>query len=289
MARFNPNNKHRRPNKHAGHPIKGHGNRPGPATHSKYAGAIPAGRYDAPGDEPIAISSQLTLQQPFQIEREWIKRIERREINPKEAFTIVDASGTYFRASLKDLSDVGGLAIPYERMQRSPEPSINITLACSVLARQRMIFVMQKATELGVTSIVPLITDHSVPPDGLEHERANSWPAQVIRAAKQCRRGSLPEVVQPQTLDAFLSSKMFTDADVSVVLDDRTDPSPAPAEKPKRIVLFVGPEGGFSDSERSKLSTKARPWFLGGRILRAETAVLVGLTAVQMTWGDFQI
>jgi 16S rRNA (uracil1498-N3)-methyltransferase len=51
--------------------------------------------------------------------------------------------------------------------------------------------------------------------------------------------------------------------------------------------LFVGPEGGFSDAERSKLEGKARSWVLGGRVLRAETAVLAGLTAVQMTWGDF--
>jgi len=72
-----------------------------------------------------------------------------------------------------------------------------------------------------------------------------------------------------------------------VVLDDRTNPALAPKAPPRRIVLFVGPEGGFSDAERLKLEGKAQPWMLGGRILRAETAVLVGLTAVQMTWGDF--
>ena len=245
------------------------------------------GRYDAPGDEPIAIASHLTLQQPFQIERAWVKRLERREINPKEAFTIRDKSGHYFRASLKELNADGGLAVAYERMERSPEPSIDITLACAVLARQRMIFVMQKATELGATRIVPLLTDHSVPPEGLEHERANAWPAQVIRAAKQCRRASLPHVLPPTPLDLFFDSPAFTAADLCMVLDDRSDPAPAPAEPPRRIVLFVGPEGGFSDAERSKLAGKARPWILGGRILRAETAVIVGLTAVHMTWGDF--
>ncbi len=62
---------------------------------------------------------------------------------------------------------------------------------------------------------------------------------------------------------------------------------PAPTTSPRLIVLLVGPEGGFSESERSRLAGKACPWFLGGRILRAETAVIVGLTAVQMTWGDF--
>jgi 16S rRNA (uracil1498-N3)-methyltransferase len=172
-------------------------------------------------------------------------------------------------------------------MERSPEPTIDITLACSVLARQRMIFVMQKATELGVMRIVPLLTDHSVPAEGLEHERANAWPAQVIRAAKQCRRGSLSEVLPPTTLNLFLASPAFTAADVCVVLDDRSTPEAAPAASPRRVVLLVGPEGGFSDAERSRLAGKTCPWVLGGRILRAETAVIVGLTVVQMTWGDF--
>jgi 16S rRNA (uracil1498-N3)-methyltransferase len=49
----------------------------------------------------------------------------------------------------------------------------------------------------------------------------------------------------------------------------------------------VGPEGGFSDAERKSLKDRAIPWVLGGRILRAETAVLAGLAAVQLAWGDF--
>ncbi|HEX8325777.1 MAG TPA: RsmE family RNA methyltransferase [Tepidisphaeraceae bacterium] len=261
---------------------------PGQAPRPPVQASVPKGRYDAPGDEPIATEAPLTLQQPFRIEREWVQRLERREVNPKEAFTIRDGSGGYFRASLKELGAEGGWALPYERMERSPEPIIDITLACSVLARQRMIFVMQKATELGATRVVPLLTDHSVPPEGLEHERANAWPAQVVRAAKQCRRGSLPAVLPPTALDAFFASPVFTAADVCVVLDDRSDPSPAPTQPPRRVILLVGPEGGFSDAERSRMTGRTRPWVLGGRILRAETAVLVGLTAVQMTWGDFR-
>jgi len=57
--------------------------------------------------------------------------------------------------------------VAYERMERSPEASIDITLACAVLARQRMQFVMQKATELGAARIVPLITEHSVQVGGV--------------------------------------------------------------------------------------------------------------------------
>jgi 16S rRNA (uracil1498-N3)-methyltransferase len=247
-----------------------------------------AGRYDAPGDAPLVVPS-LELQAPFSFGGAMARRLVWREVNPREAFTVRDNEGTYFRASLKELGEDGGVAIPYERMARSPEPAIEITLACAILARQRMIFIVQKATELGVTRIVPLFTEYAVPPDGLEHQKAHAWPGQVIRAARQCRRSSLPELLAPITLDAFLASPA-ADADLTLFLDDHGDGAAAhtPAGAPQRIILFAGPEGGFTDAELGKLKERGFPLVLGGRVLRAETAVLAGLTAVQLTWGDFR-
>jgi 16S rRNA (uracil1498-N3)-methyltransferase len=238
----------------------------------------------------LAIPGTLTIDQPFRFDRGLAKRLRMREVNAKEAFTLRDASGTYFRASVTEYDTRGGAAVAYERMSRSPEPTVDLTLACAVLARQRMHTVIQKATELGVRRIVPLFTDHSVPPGAVEHEQAHAWPGHVARAAKQCRRSSLPRLLAPAALDAFLASPLFASADLRLFLDDRADDAraPAPPERPRRILLLVGPEGGFSDLERSCLAATARPWVLGGRVLRAETAVLVGLTAVHMTWGDFR-
>jgi 16S rRNA (uracil1498-N3)-methyltransferase len=232
----------------------------------------------------------LALDEPFRFDRGLAKRLRMRAVNPKEAFTLRDASGVYFRASLKEYDGKGGLAVAYERMARSPEPTIDLTLACAVLARQRMHLVMQKATELGVRRIVPLLTDHAVPPDAIEHEQAHAWAGHIARAARQCRRSSLPHLFAPTPLDAFLASPLVPSADLRLFLDDRTDstPLPAPSHPPKRIILLVGPEGGFSDAERHRLAPHAHPWTLGGRVLRAETAVLAGLTAVQMLWGDFR-
>ena len=254
---------------------------------AKKSGAAPAGRYDAAADGPLEWAS-LELQTPFRFDRSLARRLAWREVNPKEAFTIRNADGVYFRASLKELDENGGLAVPYERLPVSPEPAIEITLACAVLARQRMIFVVQKATELGVSRIVPLLTECSVPAHGLEHEKAHAWPGQIIRAAKQCRRSSLPELQPPIALDAFLSSTTVTGAELCLCLDNVRGQAPVPAGNPRRILLLVGPEGGFSETERKTLEDKARPWILGGRVLRAETAVMVGLTAVQLRWGDFQ-
>ncbi|MFZ1947471.1 MAG: 16S rRNA (uracil(1498)-N(3))-methyltransferase, partial [bacterium] len=93
----------------------------------------------------------------------------------------------------------------------------------------------------------------------------------------------------PVSFGAFLDSPQ-AEADLAVFLDDRADAQPRPAPKgtPRRIVLFVGPEGGFADAERESLATRAFPWIIGGRVLRAETAVLVGLAAVHLAWGDFR-
>jgi 16S rRNA (uracil1498-N3)-methyltransferase len=249
------------------------------------AAAVP---YDAPGDEPLAVASILTLDEPFLFDKGLAKRLLWREVNATEAFTLRDGSGAYFRASVKEYDDKGGVAVAYERMSRSPESTVDVTLACAVLARQRMHLVVQKATELGVRRIIPLLTDHSVPPDAVEVEQVHAWPGHVARATKQCRRSSLPHLLPPMPLATFLALPLFASADLRLFLDDRSDPSPASAGPPKRIILVTGPEGGFSDAERSRLAAHARPWVLGGRILRAETAALAGLAVVQTIWGDFR-
>ncbi len=251
-------------------------------------GRSPARSYDAPGDEPLALPAPITLNEPFRFDRGLAKRLRMREVNASEAFTLRDSAGIYFRASLKEYDGKGGVALPYERMPRSPESSIDLTLACAVLARHRMHLVVQKATELGVRRILPLLTECSVPPEKLEQEQAHAWPSHILRATRQCRRSSVPHLLSPTSLDAFLASPLYAASDLRLFLDDRVDPAATPIDPPRKIILLVGPEGGFSDREVEKLHKSARPWVLGGRVLRAETAVLVGLTAAQMFWGDIK-
>jgi 16S rRNA (uracil1498-N3)-methyltransferase len=245
-------------------------------------------QFAAPGDEPLAAAAPLVLDEPFRFDRGLAKRLRMREVNATESFTLRDPAGTYFRASVKEYDDRGGLAVAYERMNLSPEASVDIVLACAILARQRMHWVMQKATELGVRRIVPLLTEHSVQAGWIHAEQPHAWAGHIARAAKQCRRSSLPHLLAPQALEAFLASPLLSATELRLFLDDRSEALPTPAESPKKIVLFVGPEGGLSDGERHRLAEHARPWVLGGRVLRAETAALVGLTAVHATWGDFR-
>ncbi len=243
---------------------------------------------------PLRHTAKLVEGEHVALDAFQVRALRHRELNEKEAFTIVDRDGNFFRASLKSMKKSGGEALVYERMAGSTESPADITLLCAVLARQRMLVVIQKATELGVTRIVPVLSERSVQGDGLAHEKAHAWPKQALRAARQCRRASLPEVREAIDLAAAVEDDCFAKADLRVFLDDgessprALDSAARWAERAgRRIVLTVGPEGGWSDAERAMLETRgAVPLRLGGRVLRAETAVFAGLTLLQHAYGD---
>jgi 16S rRNA (uracil1498-N3)-methyltransferase len=241
---------------------------------------------------PIRVAKSLEIGAEVLLDAGIVKSLRFREINEKEAFTLRDADGAYFRASLVSLGADRAIATVYERMPTSPESDARITLVCAVLARQRMLMVAQKATELGVARILPVFSAHSVGPGGLAHEKAHAWPGQTLRAARQCRRASVPEMCAAMPLEKAFEHSGWKDAAVRYTLDDRatTDVETWPARElgePIDVALAVGPEGGWSDAERALLERQgARPLRLGGRVLRAETAVFVGLTVLQYALGD---
>jgi 16S rRNA (uracil1498-N3)-methyltransferase len=245
-----------------------------------------------PPHAPITVAQNLSVDTLVSLDVAAADALRFREINEKEAFTLRDGSGRFFRASLVSLTKIGAKATVYERMNASPESNAHVTLICAVLARQRMIFVAQKATELGVTNIVPVFSAKSVKPEGLEHEKAHAWPGQTLRAAKQCRRGSVPELRRTMPLAKALEETTWKTATHRFLLDDRVGDGHALTAQVQRgapvdVALAVGPEGGWTDEERALLEAHgARPLRLGGRVLRAETAVVAGLTALQLRFGD---
>jgi 16S rRNA (uracil1498-N3)-methyltransferase len=210
-----------------------------------------------------------------------------RKVNVKEAFTLRDAEGRFFRASLTALTATSGECLVYEAMVDAPESPVEITLVCAVLQRQRMLWVAQKAAELGVARLQPVFTLKSVQADGLAHEKAHAWPGQSLKGARQCRRGSVPEVMRTVTLDALFASPLWRDCDRRVFLDDRSDGQGDALAPCRHLALVVGPEGGFANVERQRLvDAGARPVRIGGRVLRAETAVVAGLVVAQHRIGD---
>jgi 16S rRNA (uracil1498-N3)-methyltransferase len=253
-----------------------------------------------PLNAPLRHAKAVATGQHITLDAEEARGLRFRQINPKEAFTLIDAEGRFFRASLGSLDERGGSAQVFEAMPHSTESGARLTLFCAVLARQRMLGVVQKATELGVVRVVPVITERSVQQSGLTHEKAHAWPGQALRAARQCRRASVPEVRAAVDFAAAVDDAAFVTAHARFYLDDRGAlggtvsatgfAGVAPdGSALSDIALFVGPEGGFSDGERRLLDTRrAEAVRLGGRVLRAETAVLVGLSLLQQAFGDLR-
>jgi 16S rRNA (uracil1498-N3)-methyltransferase len=253
----------------------------------------------APEFHPITYPATLAIDQTVELRGVAVRGLRLRQVNAKEAFTMRDADGNYFRAALRVIDGDVAEALVYERMPVAPESPARITLVCAVLARQRMLVVMQKATELGVTRIVPTLSERSVQREDLAHEKAHAWPGQVIRAVRQCRRGSVPVVTRAEPLDAVLASNAWRRAAQRFYLDDRAAKNSGRVSLPGAVrergttidvAVAIGPEGGFTDSERRRLADEGgTPLALGGRVLRAETAVFVGLTLLQHRLGDLAI
>lgn len=236
---------------------------------------------------PVALQERITLDATA------AAGLRFRKVNAKEAFTLVDGAGRYFRAALESLAADSATALVYEAMVASPESPAFVTLVCAVLQRQRMLWVAQKAAELGAARVLPVFTLKSVQAEGLGHEKAHAWPGQALKGARQCRRASVPEVRPTVALDAVLASDAWRAATVRVFLDDRAEERAATTLAPHPspdVMLVVGPEGGFAQVERAKLvAAGAKPLRLGGRVLRAETAVAAGMVVVQHHLGDLAL
>lgn len=236
---------------------------------------------------PLIYAGPLSVGKSIRLDSRQAAALQFRQINLSEAFTLGDSTGRWFRASLRQTGDRGGEALVYEEMPHSPESPLALTLVCAVLARQRMMFVVQKATELGATWIFPALTDRSVAQEGLEHEKAHAWPNQVLRACKQCRRASVPLLSDPLPLAAALRSPSWRQAEVRWYLDDRAGHPHLLTAGPASAGLAVGPEGGWTPGEQELLEAAgAGPIVLGGRVLRAETAMVAGMVLVQHHLGD---
>jgi 16S rRNA (uracil1498-N3)-methyltransferase len=163
---------------------------------------------------------------------------------------------------------------------------LHLELAIGVSRGERMDWVLQKATELGVTKITPLITERTEVKLGGERadKKINHWQQTIISACEQCQRNLLPELTEPVALDDWL--KQCT-AEAKFVLHHRDNQGLPKDKKITSIALLIGPEGGLSDEEITQACLhQFSPLTLGPRVLRTETAPIAAISLVQYLWGD---
>lgn len=164
---------------------------------------------------------------------------------------------------------------------RPPETLPELTLAFAPVKRAPLEWLVEKATELGVARLQPVITHRTV----VERLNPERLLAIAIEAAEQCGRTRLPELLAPLKLDVLLSAPPG-----AILFADETGGAPlASAARPGPATILIGPEGGFTPEERGRiLEAGAAGVGLGPRILRAETAALAAVSLYMAAAGDWR-
>lgn len=187
---------------------------------------------------------------------------------------------------LARISDAGKkrMTLTVERRTREVETIPDVWLSFAPVKRAQTDWLVEKATELGVAKLLPVMTQRTV----AERVRLERIESIAIEAAEQCGRTVLPAIEEPMTLKQLLSSR-----DVARTLyfaDERGGKPAIEAFRPGPALILIGPEGGFTDEERetARAAPNSVAISLGPRILRAETAALAALASFMGVAGDWR-
>ncbi|MBI4468631.1 MAG: 16S rRNA (uracil(1498)-N(3))-methyltransferase [Acidobacteria bacterium] len=181
------------------------------------------------------------------------------------------------------------------RLSKSAEAPVRITLAQALVKGEKFDWIVQKATELGVSSIVPLATEHADLRLGADQaaRRVERWQRISLEALKQCGRSRLVSFTLPLSPQDYVSSRSPEDGPMLVFTERGGLPLPEllhGQREPERFAVVIGPEGGWGESERSLLQAhNGRFVTLGPRILRTETAAVAALSLLQHLLGDLSV
>lgn len=201
------------------------------------------------------------------------------------AVQLFDGSGQEYRGELIEVGKKTVRVRLQEALAGMAESKLRIHLGQGLSRGERMDWAIQKATELGVAQITPIISERCEV--RLKDERADKrlahWRQIAISACEQCGRSVVPIIHPPQLLSDWLA----TEADLKLVLHPVAEPLASHAT-PDTLVFLIGPEGGLTDAEVEQARMAGfQPARLGPRVLRTETAPVVALSVAQQLWGDF--
>ena len=233
---------------------------------------------------PIAAGAQVELRGKA---AEHVTRVLR--LGAGDKVTLFNGDGTDYPSEIKELHK-GSLTLAVRSaLPARAESPLAITLVQGIARGERMDLVVQKATELGVTAIVPVATTRSVVrlDADTRAKKLAHWRGVAIAACEQCGRATLPAIAEPADFESWLAQPSRTET-LRILLSPEAEASlVATAAGATRIELLVGPEGGLADSERDlALTVGYRACRLGPRVLRSETAAVAALAVLQSAAGD---
>ncbi|HXM35113.1 MAG TPA: 16S rRNA (uracil(1498)-N(3))-methyltransferase [Pyrinomonadaceae bacterium] len=222
-------------------------------------------------------------------------------LGPGDEICVFDGEGREFQCVIEESRrDWANLRLIEEVSAARPESPLDLTLAIALLKGEKFDLVVQKATELGVTRIQPVVTQRGDVRlrDEQDAKRVTRWQRIALEAAKQSGRARVPEVAAPVSFSSLVegrSSPVSTAAenDAHLLMFSERDGQPlAEVFKPLGAIslpftALVGSEGGWTDEEIAH--ARAAGWgivTLGGRVLRAETAAITVVVLLQHRLGD---
>jgi 16S rRNA (uracil1498-N3)-methyltransferase len=205
-------------------------------------------------------------------------------------FLLFNGRGGEFKAKINSLQKDSVAVQIGEFKDIDRESPLQINLMQALIRPEKMDYVLQKATELGVMHITPLITERAVLQLSPERwkKRLAHWHGIVINACEQSGRTRIPTIASPIPFAAGICDLA---TDIRVILVPQVPPSPLQLTKANtHVTLLVGPEGGWSTTEINfAVQQGYMPIRLGPRILRAETASLVAISLLQNVLGDIAL
>ena len=218
------------------------------------------------------------------------RHVQVLRMQPGHSLTLFNGQGGQFSAEVQHMGRSDVRVVVGEHRDMECEAAVQVHLAVGMPANERMDWLVEKATELGVQRITPLMTERSV--IRLTGERAEKkqvhWQAVAASASEQCGRNRVPLIDAPERLDAWLAKQSVQADVVQGVLSLHASTQPLTALRANAVqtswVLLNGPEGGLTDAEDAAARVKGfLALSLGERVLRAETAALGALALLTLS------
>jgi 16S rRNA (uracil1498-N3)-methyltransferase len=236
-------------------------------------------------DLPLSAGLQVSLPEAAVAH---LVRVLRLAIGDR--FVLFNGDGGDYPAQLVTVGKKSAEALVAARQELGNESPLRITLAQGIARGEKMDLILQKATELGVACIAPVITERTeVKLDGDRLEKKmQHWRGVLAAACEQSGRARLPQLLPPQPLHAFAAAR---GGDRRFILDPQAGVSLAQAKiaDAASISLLIGPEGGLSERDQAALrAAHFEGLRLGPRILRTETAGLAAIAALNALYGDWR-
>ena len=219
----------------------------------------------------------------------YIGRVLR--LRPGDHLAVFNGKDGEFAANVLSISKNTAVVQVDAHIDTATESPLKVHLVQGISRGERMDFVIQKATELGVKRISPVLTEHGVVKLDARRttKRRNHWQKVAESACEQSGRIRPPLIDEPVSLNSWFGAKT-AEADIDLILQPRAAMSLTSITAPNtKVCLLIGPEGGFSDSEYEDATiAKFKAVSLGPRVLRTETAAIAALTVAQSLWGDLR-